>query len=254
MTASTPAARSFSAISRPMRALWASVVATPDGGVHRLVELADGAAPAPARAPRRPAPGGAGPASRRSCRSRGATLSYCAASSPPCPRCCRRRSAWRSAPRCRRGCRAGTRPPSVTSAMVAPSSVLQQPRRRGTRGKSGSGTSLVNGPAGELVEQHRRRALGGVGADHDVAGHPAREVALGGRRADRARRRASLSPSATSRRASSSMRAASAPVCDDVDLAAIELDAGVLRVHAGHGGNLRARACTAAQSAPHATP
>src|SRR5438876_361796 len=29
MTASTPAARSFSAISRPMRALWASVVATP---------------------------------------------------------------------------------------------------------------------------------------------------------------------------------------------------------------------------------
>ena len=29
MTASTPAARSFSAISRPIRALWASVVATP---------------------------------------------------------------------------------------------------------------------------------------------------------------------------------------------------------------------------------
>ena len=29
MTASTPASRSFSAISRPMRALWARVVATP---------------------------------------------------------------------------------------------------------------------------------------------------------------------------------------------------------------------------------
>ena len=80
------------------------------------------------------------------------------------------------------------------------------------RGKSGSGTSLVTGRPASLSSSIAVARCGGGGAGEGVAGDPAREVALHRGRAERARRRASLSPSATSRRTSSSIRAASPPV------------------------------------------
>ena len=126
----------------------------------------------------------------------------------------------------------------MTSAIVAPSSVLTS-RGAGTGGNAGLRHLGREGPAGELVEQHGHGAIGGAGVGDDVARHAAGEVARAPPVRPIASPRASFSPSPTSRCTSASIRVGFRAGLDDVDLAAIELDAGILRVHAGDGRYLQ---------------
>src|SRR5207244_52772 len=88
--------------------------------------------------------------------------------------------------------------------------------------------------ARELVEQHREGAVGGARTGHDVARHAAREVTLRRRSPDRLATR-ELQPERHETfhlvEHASRFRAR----LHDVDVTAIQLDAGVLHVHAGHG-------------------
>src|SRR5918996_903319 len=117
-----------------------------DGGIDRLVELADGAAPLEITCD--------GDRRCGSCFTQDVsyprcTLSYCEASRLDVPRMLSApyRVAFNAS--MPSGFPRGTRPPSVTSAIVAPSSILTG-GGAGTLGKAGRGTSVANGRPASL--------------------------------------------------------------------------------------------------------